>query len=65
MVTRPGLMTGDRPLLEDWTKVFKKKWQTKVCGFGTVCIGALEELSAIRRIVMRKHLYWTVRSSDL
>ena len=26
MVTWPGLVPSDRPLLEDWAKVFKKKW---------------------------------------
>lgn len=52
MVTRPGLMTGNGPLLEDWAEVFQKEWKTKVSGFGTFCIRQHKKLSAIGRIVM-------------
>lgn len=65
MVTRPGLMPGNGPLLEDWAIVFKKEWQTKVGGSGTSCIRTPIELGAIGRIVMGQHLYRTVWSCDL
>lgn len=65
MVTWPGLMAGNRPLLKDWAVVFKKKWQTKVRGLGTLSVGLHKELGAIRRIVMWQHFYRTVRSCDL
>ena len=52
MVTWSGLVSSNRPLLKDGAKVFKKKWQSEVCGLGTFCIRLLEELSAIRRVVM-------------
>ena len=65
MVTWPGLVPSDRPLLEDWAKVFKKKWQSEVCGLGTFCIRYHKELSTIRRVVMWQHLDGTVWNRNL
>ena len=65
MMTWPGFVTGNRPFLENWTKIFQKKWKTKVSGFRTSCIRRPKELCAIRRIVMREHLYWTVWGCNL
>lgn len=65
MVTWSGLVPSNRPLLEDWAKVFKEKWQTEVCGLRTSCIRLHKELSTIGRIVMWQHLYWTVWNRDL
>ena len=65
MMTWPGLVTRNRPFLENWTKIFQKKWKTKVSGFRTSCIRPLKELGAIRRIEMREHLYWTIWGCNL
>lgn len=65
MMTWPGLVTRNRPFLENWTKIFQKKWKTKVSGFRTSCIRRPKELGAIRRIEMREHLYWTIGGCNL
>ena len=65
MVTWPGLVPGNRPFLEDWAEVFKKKWQSEVCGLRTLCIRLHEELSTIGRVVMWQHLYRTVWNRNL
>lgn len=65
MVTWSGLVSSNRPLLKDWAEVFEEKWQSKVCGLGTVCIRLHKELSTIGRVVMWQHLYRTVWNSDL
>lgn len=65
MVTWPGLVPSDRPLLKDRAKVFKKKWQSEVCGLGTFCVRLHKELSTIRRVVMWQHLNGTVWNRNL